>query len=94
MYKNIEEKLSLPVNRALYLDKLLKQNSQIEVTTNKEYNKIIKDNNDFAIFDFYNFYEAIQEKVLDNKFSNSFKHLENTNNIRNDYQDQINENHQ
>lgn len=45
------------------------------------YNKIIKDNNDFVIFDFYNFYEAIQEKVLDNKFSNSFKHLENTNNI-------------
>ena len=41
-YKNIEEKIQLPVNRALYLDKLLKQNSQVEVTTNEKYNEIIE----------------------------------------------------
>jgi len=41
-YKNIEDKIQLPVNRALYLDKLLKENSQIEVTTNNEYNDIIE----------------------------------------------------
>ena len=41
-YKNIEEKISLPINRALYLDKLLEQNSQIEVTKNQEYNEIIE----------------------------------------------------
>ena len=41
-YKNIEEKISLPVNRALYLDKLLEQNSQIKVTKNQEYNRIIE----------------------------------------------------
>ena len=44
-YKNIEEKIVLPVSRTLYLDKLLKQNSQVEVTTNKEYEKIIEDTN-------------------------------------------------
>lgn len=41
-YKNIEDKISLPINRALYLDKLLEQNSQIEVTKNQEYNEIIE----------------------------------------------------
>ena len=41
-YKNIEEKISLPVNRALYLDKLLRQNSQVEVTSNKEYAEIVE----------------------------------------------------
>ena len=44
-YKNIENKITLPVNRALYLDKLLKQNSQVQVTTNSKYNDIIKDTN-------------------------------------------------
>lgn len=44
-YKNIEEKLELPINRALYLDKLLKQNSQVEVKRNLEFNKMIKDTN-------------------------------------------------
>ena len=43
-YKNIEDKITLPVNRALYLDKLLKQNSQVQVTTNLKYDEIIKDN--------------------------------------------------
>ena len=43
-YKNIEEKITLPVNRALYLDKLLKQNSQVQATTNLKYDEIIKDN--------------------------------------------------
>ena len=44
-YKNIEEKIILPVNRALYLDKLLKQNLQVEVTTNSKYNDIVKEIN-------------------------------------------------
>jgi len=44
-YKNIEEKLELPINRALYLDKLLKQNSQVEVNSNEEYNSLIRDTN-------------------------------------------------
>ena len=44
-YKNIEEKLQLPVNRVFYLEKLLEYNSQIEVKTNDEYNKLIKDTN-------------------------------------------------
>ena len=41
-YKNIEEKISLPINRTLYLDKLLEQNSQIKVTKNQEYSRIIE----------------------------------------------------
>ena len=44
-YKNIEGKIVLPVNRTLYLDKLLKQNSQVEVIKNKEYEEIIEDTN-------------------------------------------------
>ena len=43
-YKNIEDKITLPVNRVLYLDKLLKQNSQVQVTTNLKYEEIIKEN--------------------------------------------------
>ena len=42
-YKNIEDTLQLPVNRALYLDKLLKQNSQIEVKVDNKYEKLIND---------------------------------------------------
>lgn len=42
-YKNIEEKIRLPINRAMYLDKLLENNKQIEVTTNKEYDNLIQD---------------------------------------------------
>ena len=44
-YKNIEDQISLPVNRALYLDKLLEKNSQIEVKSNDRYNKIVEDIN-------------------------------------------------
>lgn len=44
-YKNIEETITLPINRTLYLDKLLNNNSQVEVTANDEYKKIINDNN-------------------------------------------------
>ena len=44
-YKNIEGKFELPVNRALYLDKLLKQNSQISVESDENFNKIIQDTN-------------------------------------------------
>jgi len=43
-YKSIEEKLQLPVNRALYLDKLLRNNSQVEIDSNEEYNNLIKEN--------------------------------------------------
>lgn len=42
-YKNIEETIQIPVNRALYLDKLLKQNNQVEITTNQAYEQIIED---------------------------------------------------
>ena len=42
-YKNIEEKIRLPINRAMYLDKLLENNKQIEVTTNKEYDNLVQD---------------------------------------------------
>ena len=42
-YKSIEDKLELPVNRALYLDKLLKQNSQIDVQSNEKFNELIED---------------------------------------------------
>ena len=44
-YKNIEEKISLPINRALYLEKLLKQNSQVETQKDDEYNKLVSDVN-------------------------------------------------
>ena len=44
-YKNIEEKLVLPANRALYLDKLLKQNSQVKVKSDEKFNKLIQDTN-------------------------------------------------
>ena len=44
-YKNIEDKISLPINRALYLDKLLEKNLQIEVKSNEKYNKIVEDVN-------------------------------------------------
>ena len=42
-YKSIEETLQLPVNRALYLDKLLQQNSQVEVESDEKFNKLVKD---------------------------------------------------
>ncbi len=44
-YKNIEEKIQIPINRALYLDKLLKQNSQVEAKSDEKYNELIKDTN-------------------------------------------------
>ena len=44
-YKNLEEKIILPVNRSLYLNKLLKQNSQIEVDTNQSYETILQEIN-------------------------------------------------
>ena len=44
-YKNIDENIQIPVNRALYLDKLLKQNSQIEVRSDDNFNKLIQDTN-------------------------------------------------
>ena len=50
-YKNIEENISLPLNRALYLDKLLNQNLQIEVKTDLKYKEIITEN---SIKDEYN----------------------------------------
>lgn len=45
------------------------------------YNQIIKNNNDFILFDLSRFWEEEQEIELDNKYSNTFKHLENKNNI-------------
>ena len=42
-YRSIEETLELPINRALYLDKLLRQNSQVEVKSDKKFNELIKD---------------------------------------------------
>ena len=42
-YKSIEDKIELPVNRALYLDKLLKQNSQVKVESDENFNKLIQD---------------------------------------------------
>lgn len=44
-YKNIEETIQIPINRSLYLDKLLKQNDQIEITTNEQYERLIEDTN-------------------------------------------------
>ena len=44
-YKNLEENIHLPVNRALYLDKLLKEHSQVEVKSNEDFNKLVEDNN-------------------------------------------------
>ena len=42
-YKENEDIIQIPVNRALYLDKLLAQNSQVDVTKNKEYEDIIEE---------------------------------------------------
>ena len=42
-YKENEDVIQIPVNRALYLDKLLEQNSQVDVTKNKEYEDIIEE---------------------------------------------------
>lgn len=45
-YKNIDDTVYVPVNRTLYLDRLLKDNnSNVEVTTNEEYDKIINNTN-------------------------------------------------
>lgn len=44
-YKNIEETIQIPINRSLYLDKLLKQNDQIEISTNEQYERLIEDTN-------------------------------------------------
>ena len=41
-YKENEDIIQIPVNRTLYLDKLLVQNSQVAVTKNKEYKDIIE----------------------------------------------------
>lgn len=42
-YKNIEDKIQLPISRAMYLDKLLENNEQVDVTTNKEYDNLVQD---------------------------------------------------
>lgn len=42
-YKNMEEKITLPVNRSLYLDRLLRKNEQIEIETNQNYKKMIQE---------------------------------------------------
>jgi len=44
-YKNIEETIQLPINRMLYLDKLLNNNPQVEFIANEEYKKIVEDTN-------------------------------------------------
>ncbi len=43
--KNLEEKVYLPVNRTLYLNKLLKENSNVEVTVNDEYQEMVEGTN-------------------------------------------------
>ena len=62
-YKNIEETISLPVNRALYLERLLEQNSQIEVNKNTEYSEIIS--NTTMLEDTDNIPEELEETLRD-----------------------------
>ncbi len=40
-YKEIEDYIRLPINRSLYLDKLLNSTHNLEITTNEEYNHIV-----------------------------------------------------
>ena len=40
-YKEIEDYIRLPINRSLYLDKLLNSSNQVAVTTNDQYNNIV-----------------------------------------------------
>ena len=44
-YKSIDEIIQLPINRTLYLERLLKNNSQVELMADEEYKKIVKDTN-------------------------------------------------
>ena len=41
-YKNIQNVVQLPINRTLYLERLLNKNTQIDVNSNNEYKKIVK----------------------------------------------------
>ena len=41
-YKEIEEDIQIPVNRTLYLNRLLSATQNIEVTTNKEYDTLVQ----------------------------------------------------
>ena len=40
-YKNIEETVYLPINRSLYLNRILKENENVKVTANSEYQNIV-----------------------------------------------------
>ena len=44
-YKSIDEVIQLPINRTLYLERLLKNNPQVEVNADVEYQTIVNDTN-------------------------------------------------
>ena len=47
-YKEIEDYIRLPINRSLYLDKLLNATNGIEVKTNEQYNNVVKIMNNYS----------------------------------------------
>lgn len=44
-YKSIDEIIQLPINRTLYLERLLNNNPQVELMADEEYKKIVNDTN-------------------------------------------------